>query len=188
MHPEEPLNPYAPPEARDLESPMGSSLQRAEAVRREHIKHEASIKSIGCLHILGGIGCVIMLGFVVFAVGAGGGRAAGPQLFGVAAVYLAIGAASFASGVGLRMLAPWARIPAAIVCAVGLLGFPIGTLINGYFLWLLLGGKGSTIFSAEYRDVIEQTPHIKYVPWLAIVLLVLLVLLFVGLGALAAIR
>jgi hypothetical protein len=38
----------------------------------------------------------------------------------------------------------------------------LGTLINGYILYLLLSAKWEMVFSAEYRDIIDATPHIKY--------------------------
>ena len=63
---------------------------------------------------------------------------------------------------GLRNLKSWGRIPAALFAGIGLLAFPIGTLINGYILYLLLSAKGRMVFSAEYREIIQQTPEIKY--------------------------
>jgi hypothetical protein len=46
--------------------------------------------------------------------------------------------------------------------AIGLIGFPIGTIINGYILYLLVSKKGSTIFSPEYKEIIALTPGVKY--------------------------
>jgi hypothetical protein len=62
----------------------------------------------------------------------------------------------------VRRLKPWARIGSGILSGIGLLGFPIGTIINGYILYLLFSKKGSMVFSDEYKRVIQQTPHIKY--------------------------
>jgi hypothetical protein len=69
---------------------------------------------------------------------------------------------------------------------VGLLGFPVGTLINGYILFLLFGRKGKTVFSEEYQVVIEQTPHIKYRTPLVVWILLGLVLFVIGAGLIAA--
>ena len=66
------------------------------------------------------------------------------------------------AGFGIRRLARWSRIPAVIAGCIGLLSFPIGTLLNGYVLFLLLSAKGSMVFSPEYKQVIEQTPNIKH--------------------------
>lgn len=75
-------------------------------------------------------------------------------------------------GLGLRRLNPVVRIPASILAGIGLIVFPIGTLISAYFLWLLLSPNGRTVFSADYRQVVAQTPHIKYrIPWWAWVML-----------------
>jgi hypothetical protein len=46
------LNPYATPKAVVADDGAGSE---AEAVRKEHITHEASVKAVGILFILGGV-------------------------------------------------------------------------------------------------------------------------------------
>jgi len=78
----------------------------------------------------------------------------------------------------VRALRPWGRIVGCILSAIGLIGFPIGTLINGYILYLFLSKKGRTIFAPEYQDVIAATPHVKYrtsiIVWIFLALVVLL--------------
>ena len=51
------VNPYAAPETPLTGAPVGSSpaLAEQEAIRRKYLNHEASVKSVGSLHILGGI-------------------------------------------------------------------------------------------------------------------------------------
>jgi hypothetical protein len=51
-----------------------------------------------------------------------------------------------------------------VLSGIGLLGFPIGTLINGYILYLFLSKKGRTVFAPEYQEVIEATPHVSTAP------------------------
>ena len=46
------LNPYAPPQA--AVDYVAEATSEAESIRREHIKHEASIRSIGVLYYLSG--------------------------------------------------------------------------------------------------------------------------------------
>lgn len=79
-----------------------------------------------------------------------------------------------------RKLKSWARIPTAILSGIGLLGFPVGTLINGYILYLVFSRKGVTVFSDDYKRVIAETPHIKYrtsiVVWIILGWLVALIL------------
>jgi hypothetical protein len=130
----------------------------AEATRNEHLKHEASVKSVGTLYFIGSI--VLTLagigGSTVFA------SSAGPREIGVAIILLALGVGQFFIARGLRKLQGWARVVAAIFSGLGLLGFPLGTLINAYILYLLLSAKGNVVFSDAYKQVIAQTPHIKY--------------------------
>jgi hypothetical protein len=90
-------------------------------------------------------------------------------------------------GTGLRRLKRWARIPVGILSGIGLIGFPLGTIINAYILYLVFGKKGVTVFSDEYRLVIEQTPHIKYKTSIVVWIFLGLVLLLIVAGLVAAI-
>jgi len=77
---------------------------------------------------------------------------------------------------GVRKLLPWARTTASVLAGIGLLGFPLGTLINAYILYLLLSKKGKRIFEADYKAIIDATPHVKYrtsiVVWIVLGILV----------------
>ena len=42
-----------------------------------------------------------------------------------------------------------------------MISFPIGTILGGYFLYLLLSKKGAYICSAEYKRIINATPQMK---------------------------
>lgn len=152
------INPYAAPKAA-VEDISDSTNPQAEAIRRAHINHEASIRSIGTLYYIaafgaaaGAVGAVLQLwteqrnlkGAVTLV------------MFGVLATGF------FFMGRALRTLRPGVRIPTVILAGVGLLGFPLGTLINGYILWLVLSKKGQFIFSPEYAAIVEATPHVKY--------------------------
>jgi hypothetical protein len=151
-------NPYAPPVARVADVSNAADSQ-SEAIRQEHIKHEASVRSVGLLYLLGGllasIAAIGMLAAAFFSERSG-------LLLGLSAIYLAIGALSLFAGKGLRDLQPWARTTSIVLSSIGLLGFPVGTLINGYILYLMLSAKGKRIFSEDYADIIAATPHIKY--------------------------
>lgn len=148
----------------------------ADRIRNEHLKHEASVKSVGLLYYLGGA-VMLVLGLVSFlAVGRSqaSGTTAGAVLTGL--LLAALGAGQIVVGSGLRGLRKWARIPTGILSGFGLLGFPLGTVINAYILYLVFGEKGKMVFSEEYRLVVEQTPHIKYrtsvVVWVLLALLI----------------
>ena len=173
-------NPYQPPEAEIL---VASEVADAEAIRKAHINHEASVKSIGTLYHLGGMLCIAM-GFSAWV-----GRDTQPPpavAIGVGSFFLLIALVQVWIGSGLRKLKPASRIPAAVLTGIGLLAFPVGTLINAYFMYLLLCKKGRMVLSDEYKQIIAQTPHIKYKSIVAWVILGLLLLIFV-IGVIAAI-
>src|SRR5262249_13254560 len=97
-------------------------------------------------------------------------------------VFLLLLPLSIFMGRALRRLDRWVRVPAIVLSIPGLISFPLGTLINGYIIYLLACAKGKQVFSPEYQTIIRQTPHIKYkTSWIVIVLLVLVVgLILVG--------
>jgi len=99
-------NPYAPPEAKDLEAEPNSEFARAERIRKEHIKHEASIKSVGCLHLFGGV--MVVLAAITSIPAALSGRV-GPEMVGFLVGYAAVGVALIASGYGLEPSSPGPR-------------------------------------------------------------------------------
>ena len=171
----EAVNPYAAPAARVDD--IGVNPE-AEAVRREHINHEASIKAVGFLYYLGGVG-LTMAGIAQAMLVSSG--AVHPLM---ALLLLALGVAQFFAGWGVRGLRRWGRIVGGVISGIGLLGFPIGTVVNGYILYLFLSRKGRTVFSPEYQDVIAATPHVKYrtsiVVWIFLALILALIVLGIG--------
>ncbi len=148
------INPYAPPQAEVAD--ISGDNPEAESIRREHIKHEASIRSVGFLYYFGA--AMMLIAAVMFIVGLQE-MAFG---YGLAIIYGALAVLSIAVGHELRALKPWARIAAIVLSVIGLLGFPLGTLINGYILYLLLSKKGRRIFESDYADIVAATPHVKY--------------------------
>lgn len=150
-------NPYAPPAAR-VEDVQGNDTQ-VEAIRREHLKHEASVRSVGSLYMLSSL-LVVLAGVSMLAVMVPATSAA--YRAGVMSAYLLLAVLFFATGFSLRKLKPWTRMTAALFSALGLLAIPIGTIINGYILYLLLSAKGKRIFAPDYAGIVAATPHIKY--------------------------
>jgi len=165
-----------------------SSNTAAEAIRKEHISHEASVQSIGLLYYLGG-GLVVCFGVITLVrlLATAGGLSERGAAGLVAVFLLGLGAIQFWLGTGLRRLRKWARIPTGILSGIGLLGFPLGTIINAYVLYLIFSRKGRTVFSDEYQQVIQQTPHIKYRTSIIVWILIGLVVLLIGVGLLGAI-
>ena len=175
-------NPYAAPVAQPLDYTPGAPGD-AEAIRREHIKHEVSVKGIGSLYFIGSL----------FVVLAGGGlllgqrsRGAGASEMGISALFVALGILGFWVGYGIRKLSPAARMVAGVLTginlAISIFGLPtsvVAILINTYILSLLFSKKGAMVFSAPYKDIIAATPHVKYktsmIVWIILGLIVLLV-------------
>lgn len=168
------LNPYAAPSASPYAgyAPPGMSQSEAERIRRELINHEASIKSVGSLYLLSaifcGFGLLVVVGLVIASLsGANEGAETLGVTLGLSLLYVLLGAASYWIGKGLRQLDVKVRTPTVVLSAIGLLGFPFGTLINAYIIYLLVGEKGKRVFSPDYQEIIRATPHIQYKsPWL----------------------
>jgi hypothetical protein len=173
----EAVNPYAAPAARVDDV---AANPEAEAIRRAHINHESSIKAVGVLYYLGGV--LITFGAVAAFIGAPREPSGGGAL--IMLLLAAVGIAQFFAGWGVRALRPWGRIVGCINSGLGLLGFPIGTLINAYILYLLLSKKGRTVFSPGYQEVIAATPDVKYktsiVVWIFIALVLAFIVIAVG--------
>src|SRR5262245_8108887 len=181
--PEEPFNPYAAPKA-EGEPPLlflGDDLVECEAIRKAHLAHEASIKSIGALHYFGVFFSVLgVLAFATVGLGADSGMAAiGAALATV--FYLGIGALNAALGYGLRSFQSWARwtevafnslgfafVVLITVGAIVVRVWPVVAiylffvLIQSCVLYLLLSRKASVIFSSRYKEIVERTPYLKY--------------------------
>ncbi len=61
------------------------------------------------------------------------------------------------AGFGLLARKNWARILAIVVAILGLLNFPLGTLIGLYAIWVLLQDAATGYFT-------QQNPHLETVP------------------------
>jgi hypothetical protein len=168
-------NPYQTPEA-NVEIIANTEIGSAEEIRKEYINHEASLRSVGLLYYLGGTVTVIM-GFATVV----GGIA--DQQFGVALglgiLVFALGGLQLWVGRGFRQLRSKIKILATLFSVLGLFSIPVGTLINGYILYLIYSAKGELVFSEKYQNIIEATPHIKYktsiIVWLFVGLIVLVI-------------
>jgi hypothetical protein len=187
IDPEAPMsshpNPYEPPKAEVADITVVGS--EAESIRREHIKHESSIRSVGALYYLGG-GLMI-----VSAIGLLAASTLEPNSIwiGISAVYVVLGVFSWTVAWHLRRLKNWARVAAIVLSCIGLLGFPLGTIINAYILYLLLSQKGRRIFQADYVEIVDATPHIRYrtsiLVWIVLAILIVGIIAAVSIPMLA---
>jgi len=104
--------------------------------------------------------------------------------WGAGISFVLIGLGQGFTAYGLRRLRSWARIPTIIVSCIGLLGFPMGTLINAYILVKVCGKQGSFVMTLGYERIIEATPQIKRKSSiLAMVLLAILIIVLIGIIA-----
>lgn len=167
-------SPYAPPAAIVADLPADDQ-SAAERTRREHIRHEVQLKSIGSLYYL----CCLMLFFASLPMLLTlNGRSSGFELT-ILGLLALLGLACAVLGFGLRRLRPWAHWPSGVLSGIGLLAFPAGTLINAWALYLLFCEKGRTVLAADYQQIIDATAHIKYRrsvgDWIALVVLMLII-------------
>lgn len=169
------INPYRPPAADVLRRPAEDD---AERTRRELLKHETSVRSIGALYYIS-FGVLLLGTLGLTAVIATGETE--PFLIGLTVFYGLLAALSYYLARGLRRLDPKVRGPVSLLSGIGLLAFPLGTLVNGYILYLLHSAKGKRVMTDSYREIVRRTPYIKYrTPvWLIIVALAFAVLLVV---------
>jgi hypothetical protein len=170
-------NPYAPPQGTILTAPR-SEIEEAEAIRKQHIKVEATVKSVGTLYYLGAF-LLIMFGLMTAFVPSMDKSTSQGEALIISVLVLAVGIAEGVLAYGLRRLRSWARWPTVALAFIGLLGFPLGTLISIVILVNLFGKKATMVFSPEYKDIIAATPHVKHRT--SIIVKVLLVLLLLAL-------
>jgi len=147
-------NPYSVPKS--VVSDVGPGAE-ADAVREKHLSTEASIQSIGMLYYLAVVGSALV-GFFFLA----DFRRAGMNGPLDAVIPMAVAAAFGVVGYGLRAFKPWVRIPVIVLSVLGLLAFPVGTLVNAYVLYLLFCAKGKFVFTPDYAQIVAATPHLRY--------------------------
>ncbi len=176
-------NPFASPLS---DTDVDAAPSDVEAIRNTYLKHETSVKSIGTLYL---IGAAVMIAVLFGVLYAGFGMENVNDLATLlilAAFIFVLGVIQLMTGLGLRKLKPWSRIVAVVLSVIGLLNVGLGTVVCAYFLYLLLSKKGKMVFSDEYREVMEQTPHIRYRTPKALVALVALLVVVLTLAVAAA--
>lgn len=147
-------NPYESP-AVELARPHlhrldGSSFE----IRERYLRHELTIKWLGWVFIGGAVAALVYVTQVIAR------RDLSPSID--EAIYGVAAAVALALGSGLRRLDSRVRTPSIVFCAFGLLVVPLAGLIAAYFIWLLLCAKSNVVFSAEYREIMLQTPGVRH--------------------------
>mgnify|MGYP007046926269 CR=1 FL=1 len=152
MTTERATSPTVPPdnaEASDL------SQEEASALREAHRHHERSLNQFGALQLAGGVLSGAWGLFEFAAASQVPDDAVIATVRGI--LFVTLGGLSVWSGSLLRALKPKARGPATAMAVVGLLAFPIGTLVNGYLLYLIHSKKGRVVLSTSYQNVVRRT-------------------------------
>jgi hypothetical protein len=176
MEPSE--NPYASPTA-DLTGPrsMNPELNEAETIRKKYLSHEASVQSVGFLYWLASIAMLVGSAAMIFGLLTRNNNFRIEQFIGL--LYPLFAILFVWIGSGFRKLDSRVRIPAGILSVLGLISFPCGTLINAYILYLIFCPKGKMVISPEYKEIIRQTPYIKYrtslIAWIVLIILFALI-------------
>jgi hypothetical protein len=178
-------NPYQTPAVRDVSATVETD---DEVIRKAHLKHEASVKAVGLLYLLGGvIGLMVLVAISIGLVVAVNGAGMGTQEILIFAIVGVVSGVQIAAGLCMRRLTGQGKILGIVLAAVGMIAFPVGTVIGAYILYLLLGSKGKMVFSPAYREVMARTPHLRYRSplWIWILLglgVILLVLMLFSTG------
>jgi hypothetical protein len=179
-------NPFATSAiAEALVDPAIENMDQAEQIRREHLNRETSVRGIGSLFYVGTIVLILFIASTVWSRFplSNDGRPVTVQLFsfGMLGLVVLFAVVQGWVGHGLRTLNGSVRLWAVALSALGLINFPIGTVISIYFIYVLVSAKGQFVMTPEYAAIRAATPHIRYKTpiWLWIVLgfLVLLLLL-----------
>ena len=115
------------------------------------------VKTLAWLHIgFGALGVLfgMLAGGVVTVAGVASGDP-GAATFGpgvgllLVVVVALFSVPSIATGYGLLHHRPWARIAGIVLAILSLPGFPLGTLLGGYGLWVLFNEHTAARFTAQ---------------------------------------
>lgn len=178
------FNPYQPPSA-GIPLPSTQVAGEAEAIRKEHLTTETNIRGIGCLWMLS-----LPLAVAVAANLFVGGSTMGGMELGITGLLVLLMLTQGVVGIMLRKLNPAARVPAIVLASIGLIGFPLGTLISVLILLALCRAKGKRVLSPGYNEIRAATPHIKYKTpvwiWAFLIIILLAVLAAVAIPIVAS--
>lgn len=114
------------------------------------------IKILGWIHtLLGGIGLTAGLAICVGLWFSSDDNSVEALLyvapfFSIIAVFLLL--PGLIGGIGLLRLQPWARILIIILSSLELLNFPLGTVLGGFGLWVLLDREVKAAFAGSTAE------------------------------------
>lgn len=163
------------------ENPVGDApgiVPELEAIRREHVAQETSIKAIGILCMLNALFVLFLL---LSAIPAGRGTFQDRSRLGVLIGCLMAVYAPFKLYVGyaLYRLNPGVRTTAITLFLIGSIIPPV-CVFDWLFLYTLLTRKTRRVLSEDYASIIQATPGIRYRAPLFRRLILMLVVLVIG--------
>jgi len=113
-------------------------------------KRPAAITILAVLNILGGVLSIIAAAAVFALSFAGEMKEMEPVVAALLAAFLAIlGLIGVMTGAGLLRLRSWARSAQIVLSCIGLLGFPMGTIVHALILFYLFRPGMSALFSGR---------------------------------------
>ena len=166
-------NPYAAPETDISSQSAVDEMSEVEQIRHQYLRHEIAVRSVGWIYYLIGI-----LPALAALAGLASIPSGEPSFLVLAVPSGLLAAMLFGLGTGLLRLWPWVKTPVCILSVAALMAIPVGTVAGAYILNLLVTKKGEIVFSAEYREVVRQTPHIKWTTSMSIVVRLILLVAF----------
>lgn len=193
-------NPYTPSGSAygNITPDANVDLSQAELIRTSHLSHEANIQSVGCLYLLLGVLAALSgLSYVVLGIAmlnnmipSMGGQpqteviVAGAMQIGFGVVTLAVSCLAFYSGRTMQTLNAGGKIAAIIMSILGLFGFGC-PCISVFALYLLLSSKGEMVYSPQYKEIVQATPHIRYKTSMIVWILLFILLGLIAFGIIA---
>lgn len=118
---------------------------------------DTHVKILGVIYIVGGA-LMALLGLMLFGILTGSGLISGDHTAmlttGIVGTALAVffcllALPSVIAGIGLLKFRNWARVLAIVLGVLHLFGFPIGTAIGVYTLYVLLNDKTAPLFAQQ---------------------------------------
>lgn len=120
------------------------------------------VRILGWLYI--GLGLLVIISAVIVGVAvAGGGLISGDRqaIFITTIVAICVGgflllvsAPGIIAGIGLLNFKPWARILTIVLGFLNLPGFPVGTALGIYTLWVLLQEQTTPLFEGPVEGMV----------------------------------
>ena len=116
---------------------------------------DTHVKILGFIYIIAGA-ILVVLGLLLFGIVGGSGLISGDRqaMFvtgivgtALAAFFVILSVPSIIAGIGLLKRREWARILTIILGVFHLFGFPIGTAIGIYTLYVLLNDQTKPLFA-----------------------------------------